>query len=395
MREMLDSASPCAPPFEDWMGRILDLLGDFDLEAAARSTKALVRRRGVKSVRALLHLALARGPGGLSLRETAAWAHLAGVAELNDGSLNDRLHQSCDFLKAIVEAMLRARNAEAPARWSGRSVRFADGTCISKPGGKSGASSTDWRIHAVYDLGMGGFSHLEITDAHGGEAIDRGAPAEGEIRIADRGFANAKALRRFVEAGKKGLGRVPPDFIVRLRWNACKLADRDGKAFDLIERLRSLPPDCQIDQVGVNILGAGKPLPARLIIRRKAPEHVAAEITRLRRMAAKHKRELDPRSLVAAEFVVVATSLDEEAYPASEVLALYRLRWQIELAFKRLKSLLHIDELPARSERGGLSWLYAHLILALTVEAEAQDLLDSFPSGPCRGELHQVAMAGL
>jgi hypothetical protein len=47
-------------------------------------------------------------------------------------------------------------------------------------------------------------------------------------------------------------------------------------------------------------------------------------------MAAKHKRELDWRSLVAAEFVVVATSLDAEAYPASEVLALYRLRWQIK-----------------------------------------------------------------
>jgi hypothetical protein len=373
------------------MGRILNLLGDFDLEAAARSTKALIRRRGVKSVRALLHLALARGPGGLSLREAAAWAHLAGVAELNDGSLNDRLHQSCDFLKTIVEAILRARNAEAPARWSGRSVRFADGTCISKPG----ASGTDWRIHAVYDLGMGGFSHLDITDARGGEAIDRGAPAEGEIRIADRGFANAKALRRFVEAGKKRPHAVPPDFIVRLRWNACKLADREGKPFDLIERLRSLPQDCQIDQVGVNILGAGEPLPVRLVIRRKAPEDVAAEIKRLRRMAAKHKRELDWRSLVAAEFVVVATSLDEEGYPASEVLALYRLRWQIELAFKRLKSLLHIDELPAKSERGGLSWLYSHLILALTVEAEAQDLLDSFPSGPRRGELRQVAMASL
>jgi hypothetical protein len=377
------------------MGQILDLLGDFDLEEAARSTKALVRRRGVKSVRALLHLALARGPGGLSLRETAAWAHMAGVAELNDGSLNDRLHQSCDFLKAVVEAMLRARNEQAPARRPGRSVRFADGTCISKPGGKPG-SATDWRIHAVYDLGIGGFSHLDVTDGHGGEAIDRGAPTQGEIRIADRGFANAKALRRFIEAGRQaheiGAGA---DFIVRLRWNACKLGGRDGKAFDLIEHLRALPADRQIDRFCVNILGAGKPLPVRLVIRRKAPEHVEAEIKRLKRMAAKHKRELDPRSLIAAEFVVVAASLDEEQFSASEVLALYRLRWQIELAFKRLKSLLHIDKLPAKTERGGLSWLYAHLILALAVEAQAQDHLDSFPSGPRRGELPQVAMASL
>lgn len=375
---MLDSASPSVAALDHWSGRIHDLIGDFDFDEAARSTGALVRRRGVKSAQALLHLALARGPGGFSLRQTAAWAHMAGVADLTDASLNDRLHQSCDFLGAIVAALLRARMGEAPARSPGRSVRIADGTCVSKPGGKRGVSGTDWRIHAVYDLGAGGFNHLEITDAHGGEAIDRGAPAEGEIRMADRGYANAKALRRFIDAGGQ-----TADFIVRLRWNACKLADREGQSFDLIERLRSLPPDRQVDDVPLKILGAGAPLPVRLVIRRKAREHVEAEIKRLRRAADKNKRQLDPRSLVAAEFVMLATSLDEQAYPASEVLTLYRLRWQIELAFKRLKSLLHIDKLPAKTERGGLSWLYAHLILALIVEAEAQDLLDSFPSGPC------------
>jgi hypothetical protein len=307
---------------------------------------------------------------------------MAGVADLTDASLNDRLHQSCDFLGAIVAALLRARTGEAPARWPGRSVRIADGTCVSKPGGKRGVSGTDWRIHAVYDLGAGGFNHLEITDAHGGEAIDRGAPVAGEIRIADRGYANAKALRRFIDAGGRTADLTAADFIVRLRWNACKFADLEGQSLDLIKRLRSLPPDRQVDEVPVKILGAGAPLPVRLVIRRKAPQHVEAEIKRLRRAADKNKRNLDPRSLVAAEFVMLATSLDEQAYPASEVLTLYRLRWQIELAFKRLKSLLHIDKLPAKTERGGLSWLYAHLILALVVEAEAQDLLDSFPSGP-------------
>jgi len=34
----------------------------------------------------------------MSLRRTAAWAHLSGAADLTDASLNDRLHQPCDFL---------------------------------------------------------------------------------------------------------------------------------------------------------------------------------------------------------------------------------------------------------------------------------------------------------
>lgn len=171
------------------------------------------------------------------------------------------------------------------------------------------------------------------------------------------------------------------DFLVRLRWSACKLLDRDGDRFDLIAHLRALAPDRQIDDVPVQIAGGDKPIQARLIIRRKTPEQVDAEIKRLRRKAARNKRDIDPRSLVAAEFVVLATSLDE-AYPADEILSLYRLRWQIELAFKRLKSLLHIDELPNKTKRGCLSWLYAHLILAIAVDASTQEVLDSFPSGP-------------
>jgi len=81
----------------------------------------------------------------------------------------------------------------------------------------------------------------------------------------------------------------------------------------------------------------------------------------------------------AAGFVVLATSLPAAAYPAEQVGAAYRLRWQIELAFKRLKSLLHIDRLPCRSEAGARSWLSAHVILALLDDSMTQELLDSFP----------------
>ena len=82
-------------------------------------------------------------------------------------------------------------------------LRIADGSSVSKPGSRG----TDWRVHGVYDLGAGGFSHLELTDRHGGEALDRGAGVEGEIRIADRGYSAAKALRRFVASVKQAKGR--------------------------------------------------------------------------------------------------------------------------------------------------------------------------------------------
>src|SRR4051794_34430916 len=113
----------------------------------------------------------------------------------------------------------------------------------------------------------------------------------------------------------------------------------------------------------------------------------AAQDTRGRRShalgVAPHRgrkgKALDPRSLIAADFMILATSLPKNGYSARAVLGVYRLRWQIELAFKRLKSLLHIDRLPTWTERGSRSWLYAHLILALLCDDLSQDFLDSSP----------------
>jgi hypothetical protein len=50
--------------------------------------------------------------------------------------------------------------------------------------------------------------------------------------------------------------------------------------------------------------------------------------------------------------------------PAIGILGLYRLRWQIELLFKRLKSLLHLDALPSREGPTAKSWMLARLIAA-------------------------------
>src|SRR5271155_1151190 len=335
---------------DNWSDLIARILGDLDLDKLAFSTRALRRRRGVRNALALLRLALARGPGGLSLRDAAAWAHLAQVAELTDASLNDRLHQSCEFLAAVAAAMLQAKTPGGCFRWPGRVLRISDGSCVSKPGSKG----TDWRVHAVYDLGAGGFSHFELTDKHGAEALDRGAAIHGEIRLGDRNCSNAKGLRRLRESvGKTG----DADYLV------------------------------------VRIEGAGAPMRTRIVIRRKSEEAAQAERQRLLSQARKKGKTLDPRSLLAAGFVVLATSLDAETYPADELLAIYRLRWQIELAFKRLKSLLNLDRLPARTEKGARSWIWAHLILAIATDDYSQDFLDSSPSGPARRPIRPVDLA--
>jgi hypothetical protein len=343
-----------------------------DLDRLARETKAIQRRREVVDGAGLLRIALARGPGGLSLRQTAAWASLRGIAELSNPGVKDRLNQASGFLAALVERLLAAQASGAELRWPGRILRLADGSCVSRPG----STGTDWRIHGVFDLGRGGFSHLELTDQQGGEALARGAPLAGEIRIGDRNSARAAVLRRVrAESG----GRA--DFIVRLGWTALPLRTRADRPFDLIGDLQDLPPGSAPHEVTLHaaIGDTEPPLPVRLIVQRKTPEATEATRQALHRAATRKGRTLDPRSPVAAAFMMLATALPRRGYSAPAMLAAYRLRWQIELAFKRLKSLLHIDRLPTRTERGSQSWLYAHLILALLCDDLSQDVLEASP----------------
>jgi len=366
---MQTTASIPSDQFTDLLER---LPASLDLDRLALETKAIQRKRKIGGGASLLRLALARGPGGFSLRQTAGWVSLLEIAELSNPGVHYRLKQAVAFLAAIVGLLLAAKAPGARLRWPGRTLRLADGTCVSKPGSKG----TDWRIHGVFDLGSGGFSHLELTDKHGAEALERGAPIAGEIRIGDRNYARAPVLKRFL-AEARGMA----DFIARVGWNALQLSTPRGKPFDLIRYLQRLPTGMRPHEVTLHAAaGRGEAaLPLRLIIQRKTPEATEATRLALRRAATKKGKKLDPRSLVAAEFMILGTSLPKRGYTAKHILAVYRLRWQIELAFKRLKSLPHIDKLPTWTERTSRSWLYAHLILALLCDDLSQDFLESSP----------------
>jgi IS4 transposase len=129
------------------------------------------------------------------------------------------------------------------------------------------------------------------------------------------------------------------------------------------------------------VAGGGPPpnlVPMRLMAVPLPVEKAAAARLKLQRKASKHPERLDPRSLIAAGFVVLATSLPAEI-PADEVCAVYRLRGQSELAFKRLKAVLHLDRLPTRTPAGSLGWLYPHLILLLLTADIGHDVLAASP----------------
>ena len=112
--EMHSSASLPTDSFGDILAR---LPADLDLDALALQTKAIERKRKIGDGKTLLRVALARGPGGLSLSQTAAWAGMLGVARLSDPAIKFRLDKAVDFLDRIVARLLAGRTAGAAVHW--------------------------------------------------------------------------------------------------------------------------------------------------------------------------------------------------------------------------------------------------------------------------------------
>jgi hypothetical protein len=358
----------------------------FDLEATARSRGAFTRARGVKDAETLLRLALAYGACGMSLRETCAWAAAAGIASLSDPSLIERLAKAATWLGDVVGALI-AEQAKVPAgRWAGHRLRALDGTSICQPG----ADRTTWRLHVGYDLATSQIDHIELTDGRGAETLRRLTYQAGDIALGDRYYARPRDLRPVIEAGA--------DFIVRTGWNSLRLLHPDdGASFDLFAALAAQAE--QEGEIRVRVDEGRKdgpppaPLILRLVVRRKSPEQAQAEQKRLLKDAKKRGKKPDPRSLEAANYILLLTSLPADAFGAADVLALYRLRWQIELAFKRMKSLAGLDELPAKKPELARAWIYARLIAVLMAEQSAGQVPDSSPSGPGNPGRKSVALA--
>lgn len=356
----------------------------FDLEATARARGAFARAREVKDAETLLRLALAYGGCGMSLRETCAWAEAAGIASLADPSLLARLVKAAPWLGDIVTALIAAQAKIPAGRWAGYRLRALDGTAICQPG----ADRTTWRLHVGYDLAAGQVDQLELTDVHGAESLRRLSYAPGEIVLADRYYARPRDLRPVIDAGA--------DFIVRTGWNSLRLLQPDGAPFDLFAALAAqTEPE---GEVPVRLhegtpAAAAEPLILRLVIRRKDPEQAAAEQKRLLKDARKRGSQPDPRSLEAAKYILVLTSLPRRAFAAADVLALYRFRWQIELAFKRMKSLAGLAGLPAKNPGLAQAWIYARLIVALMAEQSTGQVPDSSPSGHGATNRQPLALA--
>lgn len=226
-----------------------------------------------------------------------------------------------------------------------------------------------------YDPHTCQFTDFELTDSRDAERLDRFAQTADEIQIADRGFGSRPECIRSLAFGEA-------DYIVRVYWRGLRWLTAEGMRFDMMDFLRGL--DCGKNGETTVMIGnsgnkkAGAPFPARLIAVSLPPEKALISKTRLLSENRRKGRVVQAETLEAAGHVLLLTSLSEDEYSAEQVADCYRLRWQIELAFKRLKSLLHLDALRAKELELAKAWIFANLLAAFLIDDIIQPSLD-FP----------------
>jgi hypothetical protein len=319
------------------------------LDISAKQTNALVRCRNVPDAAALIRLALAYAVSDLSLKDVAAWAATLGVAEISGPGLFYRLREAENWLAEVLAQTLQDQVRPAP---KGLSLRAVDATVINGPG----AEGTEWRAHVRIDPGQGTFRSVELTDEHGGEGYGRHPIQAGEVVLGDRAYATARGLYAVSQAQGYVVARLNP--------HTLRVCGQDRQILQLRRQGQRVP---KVGAIEFDIL---VPIPPK---RRSKKSHKPWPLRKA--IAWISARAVAGRTRTG-EVIWILTTLKARQASALQILQLYRVRWQIELLFKRLKSLLHLDALPSRRGPTARSWMLARLLAA----ALAQKLVT--PTGP-------------
>lgn len=351
----------------------------------AKELGALRRCRKFADAGVLLRTLLIHLADGCSLRETAVMAKTGGLVSISDVALLKRLHASGEWFRWLCTETMKKWVRQQPESVLDRDleVRIIDGSMIKEPG----PTGSSWRLHYAISLPDLHCEQVYVTDPSVGESFERFQVAAGELFVGDRLYGTARNIAHVL--------RVDGQVLVRINHTNLPLRTPDGDKFDLFAHLRTLS-GTRLGDWPVRISHEGELFSGRLCAAKKSA--VAAERARqkAKRKAQKAGYRPTAETLEAASYIMAFTTLPRKPYGPRKALELYRGRWQIELVFKRMKSIIGLGHLPKTSEEGIRAWIHGKLFVAFLIEAMIVAGESFFPWGyplcSCPGQ-EQVPVA--
>jgi hypothetical protein len=328
-------------------------------EAAAKTTKALQRGRVVGSAQDLLRLILLYLTEGVSFAGTSALGKASAAFSLTKTAVWSRIKNSAEWLRWLCAGVFRERGLleEKPAWLGGRNVLLIDASEARNLKRKL------YRLHYSVDLFSLTVKEFHITGEERGETLENFVKlGPGDIALGDRGYGTIAGMEHVRELGS--------DFVLRLRGGAFGIYDEAGRERSILRQFTGLKAG-ESGEYWCYYRGKdGEMRPVRLCAYRKDWESERRGLEGIRKTnGRKHRgKAITKKQRAYNRYVVVATSLGDEGMSAARVMELYRLRWQIERAFKRLKTLFDCHELPAKLDATTYALFYGKLLLAALCE---------------------------
>jgi hypothetical protein len=262
---------------------------------------------------------------------------LAGVFEglvqtASERRVDRRLHGLRQVLTVVDGTILPALPRMAWAVWLGRADRGA-------------------KAHVQFEVCKDTPSHIEITAGNASETRRLKASLEpGRLYVMDRGYVDFDLFREIVEADSS--------FVIRMNSNT------------VIETLEEIPLTPESEAAGVRS--------DRIV--RMGWKTSRAKFDRPVRLVEVHVRARPPRGLAypvkkvsskkgfrrpQGEAYTLRLATDRLDLPADVIALIYQYRWQVELFFRLLKSVLGCRHLLSDSIEGVSIQVYCALIASL------------------------------
>ncbi len=342
---------------ENW--HVLTSLFPNDWKDIGRKSGALQRLRGFKSEDDLMRTLLLHVAHGYSLRETVTVAKSSGLADVSDVALLKRFKRAGPWFRELSLNMIKDICSPVPNAPDINMI-LVDATHVTEPG-KTGSC---WRIHYAFNFPDLTCKHFSLTPISGkgvGESFKQFPVEKNDCLIGDRGYSRYPGIVYVAEKKAFCLVRYNP---VQMRLKA-----PSNREFELDKHLKDWPVEqqqmvlpCMVDNPN------GSCVQGRLIIVRKSKAAIEADMKQVKRRASQKQYTIKRPVLEYAKYIMIFTTLPESDFDTQACLEWYRLRWQIELVFKRLKSLAGLGHLPKHDPESSQAWLYGKLFTGLLTE---------------------------
>jgi hypothetical protein len=343
---------------KDRFEQLLGLLPE-GWEAKAKELGALQRAREIKTPGELLRLILLYQTEGKSFAGTSAIAQLSGEGDISKVAVFKRMRNSAAWLQWLCENIYRrAALITTKPRWlKNKNVIIVDGS----EDVKCGVRRQCYMLHYSLDLFTLDVRELLVTDRKTGEKLRNFQRiGKGDIVMGDRIYGNIPGIAY--------LRQRKADYVLRINMRGFHLINGKNQRIDLKKRLSRLEGGKSADIWGRCKINE-RYEPMRICAVRKDSRSERAGLKRIRKANQRKQggKDVTGEQRENNKYIMVATSLGKEV-SAEQVLELYRARWQIEMAFKRLKSLFHYNDLPAKQSESARAWFYGKLLLAALCE---------------------------